>query len=102
MASIGDANSQYDVWENFSRAITPNGTPSPHMTSDPTQQEQLDNLTGFGTGVMLMVNVPIIWIFGRQAMRAYNNYIAYLKTGRMGPGHSPPSLEDLISGRDVE
>ncbi len=63
---------------------------------------QLDNLTGFGTGVMLMVNVPIIWIFGRQAMRAYNNYIAYLKTGRMGPGHSPPSLEDLISGRDVE
>ena len=63
---------------------------------------QLDNLTGFGTGVMLMVNVPIIWIFGRQAMRAYNNYIAYLKTGRMGPGHSPPSLEDLISGHDVE
>ena len=63
---------------------------------------ELDNLTGFGTGVMLVVNVPIIWIFGRQAMRAYKNYIAYLKTGRMGPGHSPPSLEDLISGRDVE
>ncbi|MGE4609619.1 MAG: aromatic ring-hydroxylating dioxygenase subunit alpha [Myxococcota bacterium] len=45
-ASIGDANSQYDVWENFSRAITPNGTPSPHLNWDPTQQEQLDNLTG--------------------------------------------------------
>lgn len=63
---------------------------------------QLDNLTGFGTGVMLMVNVPIMWIFGRQAMLAYKNYIARLKTGRMGPGHAPPSLEDLISGRDVE
>jgi len=46
MASIGDANSQYDVWENFSRAITPNGTPSPHLNWQPTQQEQLDNLTG--------------------------------------------------------
>jgi len=63
---------------------------------------QLDNLTGFGTGVMLMVNVPIMWIFGRQAMLAYKDYIARLKTGRMGPGHSPPSLEELISGRDVE
>ncbi len=63
---------------------------------------QLDNLTGFGTGVMLVVNVPIMWIFGRQAMLAYKNYIARLKTGRIGPGHSPPSLEDLISGRDIE
>ena len=31
LAGIGDANSQYDVYENFSRAITPNGTPSPHL-----------------------------------------------------------------------
>lgn len=62
----------------------------------------LDNLTGFGTGVMLVVNVPIMWLFGRQAMLAYKNYVSRLKTGRMGPGHSPPSLEDLISGRDVE
>ncbi len=62
----------------------------------------LDNLTGFGTGVMLVVNVPIMWLFGRQAMLAYKNYVSRLKTGQMGPGHSPPSLEDLISGRDVE
>lgn len=46
LASIGDANSQYDVWENFSRAITPNGTPSPHLDWNPTEQEQLDALTG--------------------------------------------------------
>ena len=63
---------------------------------------QLDNLTGFGTGVMLLVNVPIMWLFGRQAMLAYKDYVARLKTGRMGRGHSAPSLEDLISGRDVE
>jgi AGCS family alanine or glycine:cation symporter len=63
---------------------------------------QLDNLTGFGTGVMLFVNVPIMWLFGAQAMRAYKDYIRRLNSGRMGPGHEPPSIEDLISGRDVE
>jgi len=62
----------------------------------------LDNLTGVGTGVMLFANVPIMWIFSRQAMRAYHNYIDRLKAGRIGPDHAPPSLEDLISGRDVE
>ena len=63
---------------------------------------QLDNLTGLGTGVMLFVNVPLMWILGSQAMRAYKNYITRLDEGRIGPGHEPPSLEDLISGRDVE
>jgi AGCS family alanine or glycine:cation symporter len=63
---------------------------------------QLDNLTGLGTGVMLFVNVPMLWIMGAQAMRAYKDYIKRLDEGRMGPGHEPPSLEDLISGRDVE
>jgi AGCS family alanine or glycine:cation symporter len=63
---------------------------------------QLDNLTGIGTGVMLFANVPIMWIFGAQAMRAYRDYVGRLKSGQVGPGHEPPSLEDLISGRDVE
>ena len=63
---------------------------------------QLDNLTGFGTGIMLIVNVPIMWLLGRQAMRAYKDYVDRLKTGRMGPEHKAPSLEDLVSGRDVE
>ena len=62
----------------------------------------LDNLTGVGTGVMLFANVPIMWIFGRQAMRAYHNYITRLKSGKMGPDHPPSTLEDLISGRDVK
>jgi AGCS family alanine or glycine:cation symporter len=63
---------------------------------------QLDNLTGTGTGVMLFVNVPIMWFLGRQAMLSYKDYFRRLKSGRMGPEHSPPSIEDLISGRDVE
>jgi phenylpropionate dioxygenase-like ring-hydroxylating dioxygenase large terminal subunit len=42
LPGIGDANSQYDFWGNVSRAITPNGTPSPHMTWAPTEQQMLD------------------------------------------------------------
>jgi len=62
---------------------------------------ELDSLTGVGTGVMLFANIPIMWLFGAQAMRAYADYMTRLREGRMGPDHPPPSLEDLISGRDV-
>ena len=31
LGAIGDANSKYDVFGNFSRALSPNGTPSPHL-----------------------------------------------------------------------
>lgn len=63
---------------------------------------ELDNLTSLGTGVMLLANIPIIWIFGKQAMSAYHNYVGRLKSGRMGPGHAPPPLDEVISGRDVD
>ena len=63
---------------------------------------ELDNLTGIGTGVMLFSNIPILWLFGHQAMKAYKDYIRRLDSGEMGPGHAPPTLEDLVSGRDVE
>jgi nitrite reductase/ring-hydroxylating ferredoxin subunit len=42
LPGIGDANSQYDVWGNFSRAITANGTPSPHLAWSPSEQEMFD------------------------------------------------------------
>ncbi len=42
LAGIGDANSQYDAWGNVSRAITANGTPSPHLKWEPTEQDVLD------------------------------------------------------------
>ncbi|MFT5500906.1 MAG: AGCS family alanine or glycine:cation symporter [Woeseiaceae bacterium] len=62
----------------------------------------LDNMTGIGLGVIIYANLPICWIFGYQAMRAYKDYIKRLDEGRMGPDHPPPSIEDLISGRDIE
>jgi len=62
----------------------------------------LDNVIGIGTGVMMFANLPIIWLFGYQAMRAYRDYVGRLKAGRMGQDHPPPKLDDLISGRDIE
>ncbi len=66
-----------------------------------TTSSDLDNLTGIGLGVIIYANLPILWIFGYQAMRAYRDYITRLKDGRMGPDHPPPTLDDLLSGRDV-
>ncbi len=45
LASIGDENSQYDAWGNISRAITPNGTPSPHIRWSPTEQDKFESVT---------------------------------------------------------
>ncbi len=44
LAGIGDENSQYDAWGNFSRAITPNGTPSPHLRRDVDEQERFESV----------------------------------------------------------
>ena len=35
---------------------------------------QLDNLSGFGTGLMLFVNIPVLWFLGHRAMTAYRDY----------------------------
>jgi alanine or glycine:cation symporter, AGCS family len=64
--------------------------------------EQLDEWTALGTGVMLFANIPIMFIFGRQAMKAYHHYIHRLKTGQMEPPHAAPPLVDVVEGRDVE
>ncbi len=45
LPGIGDENSQYDVWGNISRAITPNGTPSPHISFTPNQQDIFDAIS---------------------------------------------------------
>lgn len=45
LAGIGDANTQYDWWGNVSRAITPNGTPSPHINWVPTEQDKFDAMS---------------------------------------------------------
>ena len=56
----------------------------------------LDTVTTLGTGLMLVVNMPIMWLFGWQAMRAYKEYIRRFTSGRMEQGEGAPSLEDLI------
>jgi AGCS family alanine or glycine:cation symporter len=61
--------------------------------------KDLDNLSGIGTGVMVIANLPIMWLFGYQAMRAFHDYIARLKSGQMDCGYPPPALEDLLSGK---
>jgi phenylpropionate dioxygenase-like ring-hydroxylating dioxygenase large terminal subunit len=45
LVGIGDENSQYDAWGNFSRAITPNATPSPHLRFSPNEQDLFDAVT---------------------------------------------------------
>ncbi len=58
LAGIGDANTQYDVFGNFCRAMTPNGTPSPHLQWVPTQQEMLDAMFDRNLDEPIMVEVP--------------------------------------------
>ena len=45
MYYLGDTNSQVDVWDNFSRVVTPGGTPSPHLIDDmPTQEVMMRSM----------------------------------------------------------
>ena len=53
LPGIGDTNSQYDAFLNFSRAITANGTPSPELARVPGEQEVFDAVTGRREGLAL-------------------------------------------------
>jgi len=63
-----------------------------------TTEAALDNLTGLGTGVMLFANIPIILIFGNQAIKAYRRYISRLKAGEFH-AHEASPLADLVEGK---
>lgn len=58
LAAVGDSNSQYDAWDNFSRAITPNMTPSPHLEFEPSEQEKLDAMISTSLDAEPMLRVP--------------------------------------------
>ena len=58
LAGIGDANSQYDAWDTFSRAITPNMTPSPHLEWQPSEQDMLDSMFSRSLDAEPMLRVP--------------------------------------------
>lgn len=63
--------------------------------------DQLDMWTTLGLGVMLVVNIPIMLIFGAQAMKAYHEYIGRLKRGELDP-HDAPPITDVAEGKDVK
>jgi len=66
-----------------------------------TTNTELDTLTTTGTGVMLWANIPLLFLFGRQAMASHHDYMRRLKAGEMQPG-TKRSLGDLLEGKDVE
>ena len=41
---LGDTNSQVDIWDTFSRVITPGGTPSPLLPWAPTEEDMLRSM----------------------------------------------------------
>ena len=43
-------------------------------------------LSGFGTGIMLWANIPIMLLFGAYAMTKYHDYMRRLDNGDLKPG----------------
>jgi alanine or glycine:cation symporter, AGCS family len=70
-------------------------------TSFIRSEDELDVVSSLGTGVMLFANIPIMLVFGRQAMREYHAYFRKLDAGQFHP-HARPPLADVIDGRNVE
>ncbi len=62
---------------------------------------ELDAVTTTGTGMVLLVSLPITLFFGHKAMAAYHEYIGRLKSGKMIPEHKHVHLADVVSGKDV-
>ena len=66
-------------------------------------ERQLDGFTALGTGVMLWANIPIMLIFGSQAMKAFHGYFAKLKRGEFdSEEHEAGSITDVVEGKDIE
>jgi len=49
-------------------------------------EAELDAFSSLGTGLMLFANIPIMLLFGREAMSAYHGYMRRLERGDFGPG----------------
>lgn len=62
---------------------------------------ELDMWTTLGLGAMLVVNIPIMLLFGIPAMKAYHTYLKKLDSGKF-PTRETPSFTDVVSGKDVE
>ena len=62
---------------------------------------ELDMWTTLGLGVMLVVNIPIMWLFGAKAMKEYHQYVGRLKRGELH-SHKASSITDIVEGHDAE
>jgi AGCS family alanine or glycine:cation symporter len=62
---------------------------------------ELDMWTTLGLGVMLVANIPIMWLFGAKAMNAYHGYFKRMSHGGGHPHDAPPFV-DIVEGKDVE
>jgi AGCS family alanine or glycine:cation symporter len=60
---------------------------------------QLDMWTTLGLGVMLVANIPIMLVFGAQAMKEYHSYNRRLKAGEFHP-HEAFAITDVVEGHD--
>ena len=47
---------------------------------------ELNLFANLGTGLCIMANLPILWLFGYQAIRDYKKYITKLKNGEFTKG----------------
>jgi len=66
-----------------------------------TDTGDMEALMDLGTGAMLWSNIPIVLVLGFLAVRSMNKYGTDLKAGKF-PRHGAPSIEDVVSGEDVE
>jgi hypothetical protein len=55
---LGDVVTQVDVWDNFARAITPGGIPSPTLAWTPTEEEMLRSMLDVREGEPFAVTIP--------------------------------------------
>jgi AGCS family alanine or glycine:cation symporter len=62
---------------------------------------ELDMWTTLGLGVMLVVNIPIMLIFGYKAMNAYHDYFRRMKSGG-DDAQAAPSITDVVEGKDIQ
>ena len=58
MVRLGDVNTKYDCYENFSRALHPSGVPSPLLRWAPSEQEMLDNMLDIREGEESIIKLP--------------------------------------------
>ncbi len=72
----------------------------PDKTAIISTDTELDMWTTLGLGVMLVANIPIMWIFGAKAMSAYHDYFRRMKAGGDQPHEAPP-ITDVVEGKDV-